>query len=40
VTGFKPRNVRWQAASGIVIEWFEGMAANTCFKTAATGARI
>lgn len=39
VTGFKPRNVRWQAASGIVIEWFEGMADNTCFKTAAAGTR-
>ena len=38
-TGFKPRNVRFQAASGVVIEWLEGMAANTCFKTAAAGAR-
>ncbi len=38
-TGFKPRYVVWiNATDRIRIEWFEGMAANNCIKTAATGA--
>lgn len=37
--GFQPRYARLQASSGVTIEWFAGMAANTCFKTAANGAR-
>lgn len=40
LTGFKPRYVRWvNATDGIQVEWFEGMAANTSIKTAATGTR-
>src|SRR4030065_1082724 len=39
-TGFKPRYVRGEnAPDRIMIEWFEGMAANTCIKTAAAGTR-
>jgi hypothetical protein len=39
-TGFKPRHVRWvNMTDRIEIEWFEGMAANTCLKTAAAGTR-
>ncbi len=39
-TGFKPRYVLWENATDrIRIEWFEGMAANTCIKTAAAGTR-
>ena len=39
-TGFKPRYVQWSdVTSRIQIEWFEGMAANTCVKTAANGTR-
>lgn len=39
-TGFKPRYVRWENATDrISIEWFEGMADNTCIKTAAAGTR-
>ena len=38
-TGFKPRYVRWMTGAGVILEWFEGMAANTCFKTAADGTR-
>ena len=38
--GFKPRYVQWvDVTSRIQIEWFEGMAANTCIKTAAAGTR-
>jgi len=37
--GFQPRYVRVTASGGVMIEWYEGMAANTCFKTASTGAR-
>ena len=38
--GFKPRYVRWENATDrVMIEWFEGMAANTCIKTAAAGTR-
>lgn len=37
-TGYKPRYVRWQNATDrISVEWFEGMADNTCIKTAANG---
>lgn len=36
--GFTPRYVRfWNVTDQISIEWFEGMAANTCLKTAANG---
>ena len=39
-TGFRPRYVVWcNATSRIQIEWFEGMAANTCIKIAANGTR-
>jgi hypothetical protein len=38
--GFKPRYIQWcNVTSRIQIEWFEGMAANTCIKTAANGTR-
>ena len=37
-TGFKPRYVVWiNATDRTRIEWFEGMAANNCIKTAAAG---
>lgn len=40
VTGFKPRYVIWENATDRTrIEWFEGMADNTCIKTAAAGTR-
>lgn len=39
-TGFKPRYVRWENATDRTsIEWFEGMAANTCIKIVAAGTR-
>lgn len=39
-TGFKPRYVRWvNITDRVEIEWFEGMAANTCLKTIAAGTR-
>lgn len=38
-TGFQPAYVRWVNTNGVMIEWFDGMAANTCIKTAITGAR-
>ena len=32
--GFKPKYVKWMNADiASSFEWFEGMAANTCFKT-------
>ncbi|MES3041805.1 MAG: hypothetical protein V4730_11740 [Pseudomonadota bacterium] len=38
--GFTPRYVQWcDVTSRIQIEWFEGMAADTCVKTAAAGTR-
>lgn len=38
--GFTPRYIQWcDVTSRIQIEWFEGMAANTCIKTAANGVR-
>ena len=38
LTGFKPRHVRWvNLTDRITVEWFEGMADNTCLKTAAAG---
>lgn len=38
--GFTPRYVQWcDVTSRVQIEWFEGMAANTCIKTAANGTR-
>lgn len=40
VTGFKPRYVRWvNLTDSVEVEWFEGMTANTCMKTAAAGTR-
>lgn len=39
VTGFRPTHVKWVNTNGVQIEWFDGMADNTCIKTAATGAR-
>jgi hypothetical protein len=36
--GFTPRYIRfWNVTDRISIEWYEGMAANTCLKTAAAG---
>lgn len=36
--GFTPKYVCWiNLTDRIKIEWFEGMAANTCLKTAAAG---
>lgn len=38
--GFTPRYIQWcDVTSRIQIEWFEGMAADTCIKTAANGTR-
>lgn len=37
--GFKPRYVRVQNSSGVVIEWYAGMAENSAFKAGADGAR-
>jgi len=38
--GFTPRYVDWaNNTSRIRIEWYEGMAADTCLKTAAAGTR-
>lgn len=40
VTGFKPRYVAWENATDRTkIEWYEGMADNTCIKTVAAGTR-
>lgn len=40
LTGFKPRYVRWENATDrTAVEWFEGMADNTCIKTVAAGTR-
>ena len=36
--GFTPRYIRFQNITDrIAVEWFEGMAADTCLKTAAAG---
>lgn len=36
--GFTPRYIRWwNVTDRIAVEWFEGMAADTCLKTAANG---
>lgn len=38
--GYRPRYVKWvNATDRVTVEWHEGMAANTCLKTAANGAR-
>ena len=38
--GFTPKYVAWENVTDRTkIEWYEGMAANTCIKTAAAGAR-
>lgn len=39
-TGFKPKYVRFENLTDrIAVEWWEGMAANTCIKTAAAGTK-
>jgi len=39
-TGFKPRYVAWENVTDrIKVEWYEGMADNSCIKTAANGTR-
>ena len=35
--GFTPRHIRWYNTSGIYLEWFNGMAADTCLKRVAAG---
>lgn len=38
--GFTPRYVCWtNVTSRVQVEWFAGMAADTCIKTAAAGTR-
>ena len=38
--GFTPKYVRFENITDrIMVEWFEGMAADTCIKTAAAGTR-
>ena len=38
--GFIPTYIQWcDVTSRVQIEWFEGMAANSCVKTAANGTR-
>ena len=38
--GFTPRYVAWENVTDRTkVEWYEGMAANTCIKTAAAGTR-
>ena len=38
--GFTPRYVRFENITDrIAVEWFEGMAADTCLKTAAAGTK-
>lgn len=38
--GFTPRYIRWtNVTSRVQVEWFEGMVADTCLKTAANGTR-
>ena len=36
-TGFTPRHIRWYNTTGIYLEWFQGMAADTCLKRVAAG---
>jgi hypothetical protein len=38
--GFRPKHVQWvNMTDRVSVEHFEGMAANTCLKTAAAGTR-
>lgn len=38
--GFTPKYVCWENVTDrIKVEWYEGMAANTCIKTVAAGTR-
>ena len=38
--GFTPKYICWENVTDRVkLEWYEGMAANSCIKTAATGTR-
>lgn len=40
LVGFQPRKVVWvNLTDRITVEWFEGMAANSCLKTVAAGTR-
>lgn len=35
--GFTPRFIKWYNTTGIYLEWFSGMAADTCLKRVAAG---
>lgn len=35
--GFTPRYIRWYNTTGIYLEWFKGMAADSCLKRIAAG---
>ncbi len=35
--GFTPRHIRWYNTTGIYLEWFTGMAADSCLKRVAAG---
>lgn len=35
--GFTPRHIRWYNTTGIYLEWFKGMADDTCLKRVAAG---
>lgn len=38
--GFKPKHVKWVNLTDLItVEFYEGMTANNCLKTAATGAQ-
>ena len=38
--GFTPKYIAWENVTDrIKVEWYEGMAANTCIKTVAAGTR-
>lgn len=38
--GFTPKHIAWENVTDrIKVEWYEGMAADTCIKTAAAGTR-
>ncbi len=40
VVGFKPKYVRWENLTDrVMVEFFEGMTAGNCLKTAAAGTR-
>lgn len=35
--GFTPRHIRWYNTTGIYLEWFDGMADDSCMKRVAAG---